>query len=206
MNENFYPSIQGAPPELTVPNPAYRRQVVIVLLSLALFDLFYLGLVVASGWAVVYGITQGMNAVPDELGHSDANSCYGLAVMAGILFLFLVKSLFKWRKAEQEMQIEITQKEHPELFNFIRHICEDTRAPFPYRVFVTPEVNAAVFYNSSLLSLILPVKKNLLIGLGLVNGLNLSEFKAVLAHEFGHFSQSSMRLGKLCLYGESHHL
>ena len=58
-----------------------------------------------------------------------------------------------------------------------------------------PDVNAAVFYNESLLSLFLPASKNLVIGLGLVNRLNLSEFKAVLAHEFGHFSQSSMKLG-----------
>ncbi|MCX6377936.1 MAG: M48 family metallopeptidase, partial [Armatimonadetes bacterium] len=43
--------------------------------------------------------------------------------------------------------------------------------------------------------LILPVKKNLLIGLGLVNSLNLSEFRATLAHEFGHFSQDAMRVG-----------
>src|SRR5262249_39936704 len=48
---------------------------------------------------------------------------------------------------------------------------------------------------SSILSLILPVRKDLLIGLGLVNVLTLDEFKAVLAHEFGHFSQSSMKLG-----------
>jgi hypothetical protein len=41
----------------------------------------------------------------------------------------------------------------------------------------------------------LPVKKNLQIGLGLVNAVNLSEFKAVMAHEFGHFSQRSMKLG-----------
>jgi len=41
----------------------------------------------------------------------------------------------------------------------------------------------------------LPGRKNLVIGLGLVNRLNLSEFKAVLAHEFGHFSQNSMKLG-----------
>src|SRR5438270_626474 len=34
----------------------------------------------------------------------------------------------------------------------------------------------------------------LLIGMGLVNVLTLSEFKAVLAHEFGHFSQNSMKL------------
>lgn len=196
MQDSFYPpSIQGAPPQLTVPSPAYRRQVVIVLLSLALFVLFYVGLVVGSGWAVVYGIIQGLNATPNETGHSDSNAFFGLSVAAGILFLFLVKALFKWHREGEETRLEITEKEHPELFRFIRRICEDTKAPFPYRVFLTPDVNAAVFYNSSVLSLILPVKKNLLIGLGLVNSLNLSEFKAVLAHEFGHFSQSSMRLG-----------
>src|SRR5438477_214258 len=32
----------------------------------------------------------------------------------------------------------------------------------------------------------------MLFGMGLVNCVNLSEFKAVLAHEFGHFSQSAM--------------
>lgn len=41
----------------------------------------------------------------------------------------------------------------------------------------------------------LPVRKNLEIGLGLVNTVNLSEFKAIMAHEFGHFSQRSMKLG-----------
>jgi Zn-dependent protease with chaperone function len=46
-----------------------------------------------------------------------------------------------------------------------------------------------------MLNLVFPSKKNLIIGLGLVNRLNLTEFKAVLAHEFGHFSQNSMKLG-----------
>ena len=32
--------------------------------------------------------------------------------------------------------------------------------------------------------------------MGLVNVLNLSEFKAVLAHEFGHFAQSTMMVGR----------
>src|SRR5262249_10552566 len=45
------------------------------------------------------------------------------------------------------------------------------------------------------LNLIFPSRKNLIIGLALVNRLNLTEFKAVLAHEFGHFSQNSMKLG-----------
>src|SRR5262249_19861313 len=79
-------------------------------------------------------------------------------------------------------------------FAFLRRLCRDTRAPFPKRVYLSPDVNAAVFYHESFLNLFLPTRKNLVIGLGLVNQLNLSELKAVLAHEFGQFSQSSMKL------------
>ena len=196
INESLYPpTIQGVPAGLTIPSKAYRRQVVIVLLSLFVFIVFYLSLIVGSSWAVVYSILQATNATVDSYGHSNSGSYWMLAIVMGVLFLFLVKALFKWRKQKDEMRLEINVRQHPELFEFIRKICADTKAPFPGKVFLTPEVNAAVFYDSSVLSLIMPVKKNLLIGLGLVNGVNLSEFKAVIAHEFGHFSQSSMRLG-----------
>src|SRR5262249_56724551 len=57
------------------------------------------------------------------------------------------------------------------------------------------EVNAAVMTHTGLTSLFWPTGKDLLIGLGLVNVLTLSEFKSVLAHEFGHFAQKSTRLG-----------
>src|SRR5262249_18853569 len=39
-------------------------------------------------------------------------------------------------------------------------------------------------------------RKNLEIGLGLVNVLSLGELKAVLAHEFGHFAQRTMAVGR----------
>ena len=35
----------------------------------------------------------------------------------------------------------------------------------------------------------LPVKKNLTMGLGLINSTTVSELKSILAHEFGHFSK-----------------
>jgi Zn-dependent protease with chaperone function len=116
-------------------------------------------------------------------------------ITSGLLCLFLVKGFIKWRRADPAQRLEITELDQPDLFAFIRRLCQDTRAPLPARVYLTPEVNAAVFYHESLQSLFLPTPKNLVIGLGMVNQLNLSEFKAVLAHEFGHFSQNSMKLG-----------
>src|SRR5436190_349521 len=66
---------------------------------------------------------------------------------------------------------------------------------FRKHIFIFADVNAGVFYHSSFWSMFLPVRKNLEIGLGFVNSVNISEFKAVMAHEFGHFSQRSMKLG-----------
>tara|TARA_R110000868_G_scaffold247614_5_gene504017 strand:- start:592 stop:2235 length:1644 start_codon:yes stop_codon:yes gene_type:complete len=46
----------------------------------------------------------------------------------------------------------------------------------------------------------LPIKKNLQIGLGLVNTIHSSELKAILSHEFGHFSQKTMKVGSYVYY------
>ena len=40
-----------------------------------------------------------------------------------------------------------------------------------------------------------PIKKNLEIGLGLSDGTSVEEVKSIIAHEFGHFSQNSMKVG-----------
>ncbi|MCC6281735.1 MAG: M48 family metalloprotease, partial [Saprospiraceae bacterium] len=79
-------------------------------------------------------------------------------------------------------------------------VANEVGTHFPRKIFLIPDVNASVFYSSSFWSLFIPTRKNLNIGLGLVNSVNISEFKAVLAHEFGHFSQKSMRLGSYVYY------
>ncbi len=56
-------------------------------------------------------------------------------------------------------------------------------------------MNAAVFSDLSFWNLFLTPRKNLEVGLGAVNALSLDEFKAVVAHEFGHFAQRTMRVG-----------
>jgi len=106
-----------------------------------------------------------------------------------------VRVLFKRQKLDRSRLLEVTREEEPKLFAFISRLAAKTGAPEPKHVYLSHEVNAAVFYDSSLLSLFWPVKKNLLVGLGLVNALNVTELTAVLAHELGHFGQGTMRVG-----------
>jgi Zn-dependent protease with chaperone function len=164
----------------------FRLQVLAVLFSLLLFLVLYVGLLALASWALYWSITVSLGKfVILKL---------PLIFLSGMLFLYLLKGLFKRDRAEKSLRIEITAEEHPRLFAFIRQLCEETQAPLPHRVFVSPEVNAAMFCHESFFSLFLPTPKNLQVGLAFANMLNLSEFKAVLAHEFGHFAQRHMKL------------
>lgn len=161
--------------------------VVLVLVSLATFLVLYLGLVAGTAYAL-YALFTG------QWGKGGQAIFWGSGL--GLLFVFLVKNLFRRSRTGAEGRIEITERDQPRLFEFLRRLCAEARCHFPGAVYLSSDVNAAVFYPRSVLSLIVPRRKNLLIGLGLVNALNVSELKAVLAHEFGHFSQSSMKLGQ----------
>ncbi len=187
----YPPAPPGIPPDLTAPPRAYRLRVVVVLLCLLFFLLVYLGLLAATGYAAYWAVTSPFK----ERGPVALLLSFAVVLLAGLLGLFLLKGLFRRFPVEEAGTVEITEAEQPELFAFLRRLCAETQAPFPARVLVTAEVNAAVCYDRSVLGLVWPVRKNLVLGLGLVNVLNLTEFKAVLAHEFGHFSQKSMKLG-----------
>ncbi|MGN6439167.1 MAG: M48 family metallopeptidase [Agriterribacter sp.] len=177
------------------PSVFFKQQVSKVIFSIFLFLIvyllliaaavalaaacFYAGIAVIAGLGSLYGIIAGL----------------GLMAVGGSVIFFLIKFVFAVTKNGNPQSIEITEKDQPELFAFIRKLTEETKTPFPKKIFVSPDVNACVFYNSSFWSMFLPVRKNLEIGLGLVNTVNITEFKAVMAHEFGHFSQRSMKLG-----------
>lgn len=119
----------------------------------------------------------------------------GLASLGVFVLIFLFKFLFKQHKTDRSHLIEISQNEEPALFAFIDDIVCEVKTDFPKKVYLSADVNAGVFYDSSFWSMIFPIRKNLNIGIGLVNTLSAQEFKAILAHEFGHFSQRSMKVG-----------
>jgi Zn-dependent protease with chaperone function len=188
----YPPTPADVPDELTALSPRYRRLVKLVGLSLILFFLVYLGLLFGSAALAVTAVLRPARSFPPP-----AALWRTLEVLlGGFVFLFLLKGLLRPGRAVPPVSLELTEEDQPELFRFIRQLCADTGAPVPHRVFVMPEVNAAAFCEPSLLSLLGQVRPNLIIGLGLVNGLTLDQFKAVLAHEFGHFSLRGMPLGR----------
>lgn len=178
----YPPSPDDVPEGLTDYAESYIRQQNYLLAGLFLFLMFYIG-------AVLFFALVGFWCAW-SLGHWLPLKVVGL-VFSGVFFLYLVKGFFKSHPMDKEMHIEITGDEHPVLFAFIDQLCDELGAPKPNKVFVSPDVNAAVMPRTSLINLFIEPKKDLLIGLGLVNSVNLSEFKAVLAHEFGHFGQSA---------------
>lgn len=187
--ETFYPAgPTEVPAAFTRPTPAYKRQAWIAVGGLLLFIVVYLAL---TTWFVMTGIDQ-LAQIGSERGFIST------IVGACNLFLafFMIKALFFIKKGAQNGGIEVTRAEQPRLFAFLDCIADEAGAPRPHKVFLTGRVNAAVFYDLSLINVLIPSRKNLEIGLGLVNMLNLGEFKAVCAHEFGHFAQRSMAVGR----------
>lgn len=195
MRNLYPPTPLNVPASVTDPSPEFKAEVKKVMGSILLFFLVYVILIVlacalAAG-CILLGIGV-MMALGSLLGLVAGLGIMSIGVM---VIVFLIKFIFSVKRHDESQTIEVKEQEQPELFAFIRQLTVDTQTPFPKKIVLSPEVNACVYYNDSFWSMVLPVKKNLQIGLGLVNSVTLSEFKAVMAHEFGHFSQKSMKLG-----------
>lgn len=119
-----------------------------------------------------------------------------------VVFYFLIKFIFSGPREIFSGMMEITEEEQPEVFRMIRTTVKETGTKMPKKVFISPDINASVSYNSVLLSLFFIDQKNLTIGLGLVNTTTVGELRSVLAHEFGHFSQRSMAVGSYVYQAE----
>ncbi len=180
----------GIPPQLTQATPIYKRRAWFAVAGLMLFVLLYL---LFAGW---FAYTAYKLFASIAAGNRNILGVGLVGACAAFLAIFMLKALFFIDRSDLSGNIEITADQHPRLFEFLHRLADEAGAPRPYRVFLSPQVNAAVFYDLSFLNLIWPSKKNLEIGLGLLNILTLGEFKAVCAHEFGHFAQRTMAVGR----------
>jgi len=189
MSKLLSPS-QALLSELAKPTVTYTRRAWMAMGALAVFILLYLAL---AGWFLLtaYRLSFGSSS-------SNNGAFWGwiIALCSALLAIFMLKGFFFVKRGGDSGALEITPAQQPRLFEFLYGLADEAGAPRPHRVFLSAHVNAAVFYDLSILNLFFPSKKNLEIGLGLVNVLNQGELKAVLAHEFGHFAQRAMAVGR----------
>lgn len=183
-----------------------RRMTVFALVYLLLVLLGIALLVGSYFWATRWGLGILQASL---LSHSGAAIAIVFCLYIGVILLslafgfYLVKYIFAQHDDEDATRIEVTESDCPRLFQLIYETADAVKAPRPYKVFLNPEVNARVFFNTSFWSMFLPVKKNLVFGLGLLVTANTEEVRTILAHEFGHFSQDSMRVGETVYIGNN---
>jgi len=90
--------------------------------------------------------------------------------------------------------LEIRAEEAPQLFAEIDAVRRAVNAPAPHHVLITDKLNASVSQVPRLG--ILGWQRNYLaLGLPLLTALTPAQFRAVLAHEFGHLSRAHARFG-----------
>jgi len=193
---NLYPECpENADLALIQPTLLFRQQIMKAFSYVVLFFIFYVVLLLTAVVFAVVCISGGIMLFRAYPTWTSGAIGLSLLLLGGMVLFFLAKFLFNKRQAANPYRTQVFADNHPRLFDFITQLVKDTRIRFPKKVFVVPDMNATIFYNSSFLSLFWPARKNLEIGLGLINSVNVSELKMLLVHEFTHFSQRSMKLG-----------
>ncbi|MEO6721055.1 MAG: M48 family metallopeptidase [Ferruginibacter sp.] len=173
----------------------FKKMAAKAMLSIALFLFVYLllfvtvmGITILCGWLGLMLIIFKPAFITIMVG-------VGIMSIGVLVMIFLLKFMFKKHTTDRSHLTELTREQEPQLFEYLADIVGKVKTNFPKKVYLSAEVNASVFYDSNFWSMFFPVKKNLQIGMGLVNSVSAVEFKAILAHEFGHFSQKSMKVG-----------
>lgn len=185
----YPPTPDDVPDGYTDFSPEYRSKQTWMLVWVYVVFMVYLGMVFASLTATVWFVAAGIQ------GKMCCCLPFPLAVVTLGIFVYLLTGFFaKSEVEEKELMVEVTEDDHPRLFAFIRRLCDEIGVDEPSKVQLVPMPTAAAVTRLGLVNLFTPPKRELMVGIGLINVLNLSEFKAIVAHEFGHFAQPSQSL------------
>ncbi len=119
-----------------------------------------------------------------------------LLTLAGIFVVLRGVFVSTHIRARNIVGIEVTPAEQPALWERIRYLAEQVGTRAPRRLYLTPDVNAAVWENARLLGLV-PGKRRMMVGAPLLMALTPVQLDAVLAHELGHYGNRDTQVGGL---------
>lgn len=153
------------------------------------------GLLALLGYGYIFGVLAALAALLALLGlaASTGNHLFVIGKLAIPLLLLagvIVRAL--WVRLEEPEGRVLTRDEAPELYAAIADLRRRLRGPRIHRVLLTDEYNAAVV-QSPRLGLFGWQKNHLILGLPLMQALSPEQFRAVLAHEYGHLAGAHSR-------------
>ena len=176
----------------------YRLALIGVSVLMVLLPLLYLGLLAAVIAAAVWHGTHHFALLWHKGLFPFVFLYLGPLAVAFILSIALLKPIFA-PQTDAAAPTRLTRKDEPLFFAFLERICALVRAPMPQWVEVDCEVNAS--------ARLLPGARGFLrnqlvlrIGMPLFAGLDTRQLAGILAHEFGHFSQSAGMRANALIY------
>ncbi|MGC4982150.1 M48 family metallopeptidase [Streptomyces sp. DT193] len=121
-----------------------------------------------------------------------------------LLAVVILRGMFTFLRAGRfgpvDHGVAVDPDDQPELWAQVRAAAEVAGERPPDELYLVDEVNAGVGEQSRLLGL-LPGRRRMILGLPLLAGLTVPRLRAVLAHEFGHYSHRDGRFGALTMRG-----
>lgn len=87
----------------------------------------------------------------------------------------------------------LTRAQHPQLFEELAGVAKSVKQAMPAEVYLVPDVNAWVAQRGGIMGF--GSRRVMGLGLPLMRTLTRSQFRAVLAHEFGHYHGGDTKLG-----------
>jgi heat shock protein HtpX len=153
-----------------------------------------LGLLLTIGF---YGLALGIAAILLLFVYADLR--WGrfvnarLDVMVAVAAFVILFSVFPRRDRFVPPGPRLSPTEHPGLFEEVAAIARATGQAMPREIYLTPDVNAGVTERGGVMGI--GSRRVMIVGLPLLQALTVSQFRGVLAHEFGHFYGGDTRLG-----------
>ncbi|MFG2940055.1 M48 family metalloprotease [Streptomyces sp. NPDC048282] len=127
-----------------------------------------------------------------------------IAIVSLLLAVPIVRGMVMLRtpRGEGPAGIVVTEADEPRLWALVRELASATGTAAPDTIVLTGDVNAAVREEPRLLGL-RPGPRRLYLGVPLLTGLTEARLRAVLAHEYGHFTGGDTRLSALVVRGRA---
>jgi Zn-dependent protease with chaperone function len=157
--------------------------------ALAALAYTYIGLVFVLMVALVVGVVALVIRAPNA---ATIKLAFVLGAIGGGMAWAILKGL--WVRLPPPEGLRLDPASAPALFQLIEELRRELRGPGFHEVLLEGSFNAAVMQVPRL-GVFGWQKNYLLLGLPLMEGLSPEEFKAVLAHEFGHLSANHSRFG-----------